>query len=216
MPKMILSQVDPKKFMYTEQWTVSIVAKPKGDVPEHAIIILEGLDKSGENIFFHRYDFVASNRNVALEKCSGMVITKEKKLPTNFFDEEEQITRYFWTEILGDMEQKQGCEGLSWNILQKEAEQLQKDVAADKKNPPDYQISGDLSFFGKSTSNSGHSCYTWARRKLLDLGNNSIKNDGRLRIYLSDFLASRTTTHISPPKPPKDPTSPSPSFCNIM
>ncbi len=217
MPQYIRSQINPEKIIYPGQWIVSMVAKPRGKNPEHAFIILEGFDTTGSNVFFNRYDFVASNTKPSIKNCPGIVKKKENKLPIEHYDN-DQLERFFWTSVLGDIEKNQGCEGLSWSILSTEAENLKKAIAEDESDPPDYQISGDVGIFAKSPSNSGHSCYTWARKKLRDLNNDTINHDDRLKIFLKDFIVSRTTKHLNMPVE-ADPTSPSmkaPSFCSIM
>jgi len=208
------SFLDKNKWVYPN-WVVSLVAKPRGRNPEHAFILVEGLTPEG-NVCIRRYDFVVGDNNeedsvvTLVKRRAGCVVIKETLGAQAEYDE-AKYQRYFWANILKDIEQAQGCSGASWIITAEQAEALDAAVRADHITPPDYQISGDAGFLAASSSQSGHNCYTWSRKKLLDLNDKDISQDERLKLQLSDFIAERTTKHIHMPVE-VDPSSP----CCVM
>lgn len=94
----------------------------------------------------------------------GLIIIKNN--PKNFADfPEAGKGEYFWSMIMKD-HNFEGCYGASWIITPEEADSLHAQVEKDQVNPPGYQISGESSLFAKSSSQSGHNCFTWARAKI--------------------------------------------------
>jgi len=198
----IRSHIDVNKIAHPEQWVLSLVAKKRGSNPEHAFILLEGLDRTGHNVIFRRYDFVIGDKNtsaIPIKKGSGLVITKEYTLEMANNDADTQA-RTFWAEMVNDIDKEEGCYGASWVISDEHAQQLHKEVLKDQTSPPDYQLSGEHGIFAKSSSQSGHNCYTWAKAKISHIDDQNIKHDARLTPQILDFIASRTSRHIVPPR----------------
>lgn len=136
-----------------------------------------------------------------LKAGNGLVIIKNE--PKNLADYPRDVReRYFWIEIMKDkdMAKPEGCQGASWIITPEEAQQLDETIRVDKANPPSYLLPGDKSLLPKSSSQSGHNCFTWSRQKILSLkSNKKIQEDERLKSDFLDFAyGSRTTRHLKP------------------
>lgn len=204
MLKQTTSIVDRSRSIYEDQWVVSLVAKPQGRNPEHSILLIEGI--VADKCIFRRYDYVvgepvepkagAANLVNLIKRKKGLVVIKEKEC--DFSDPLDERKQFFWAMIMKDQSMDEGCEGLSWALTDAQAEALHQAAIESQNNPPDYQISGNHSFFASSSSQTGHNCYTWARKLLIDLNHPDIKNDARMKTSLGDLLAARTTSHIAP------------------
>jgi len=208
-----LSKVDKSRAISEDHWVLSIVAKPGGRNPEHAILLVEGMDN--DNLIFRRYDFVmgeipshpgagaiAAITAKATSK-KGLVVIKEEDYSTS--KSESDQSNFFWGMVMSDKNMDQGCQGLSWSITKSHAQTLHDNVLEEQKNPPDYQLAGDHSAAASSSSQSGHNCYTWARILALSLNVDDIKHDDRLARTLQDLFASRTTEHIESDEVKADP-----------
>jgi len=161
-----------------DNFAVAILRKPDGKNPEHAFIMVEGRDKDGSG-FLWRYDLFIDSGN---KENRALINRIEKKFQL------DQAQSVFKKEILKDEE----VYGLAWSITYEQAVELNEDILNDQKNPPIYQVSGDKSLIAKSSSNEGHSCFSWAREKLHNLKDERIK----LPPKYSDFIASKTSFHI--------------------
>ncbi len=196
------SIIDASVMLDSDNWVVSLVRKPKGKNPEHAILIVEGIEETvdGPNFHLRRYDFVVAKISQSpsifetVGQHDGLIISKERHMP---YESEDERVISFWAIIMKDLQQEQECRGISWNISPEQAAVLQDNINTDKANPPDYQISGKNALLPISSSMSGHNCYTWARKQLLALDNDTISQDYRLDVKFRDFFASRTSVHVS-------------------
>jgi len=72
-------------------------------------------------------------------------------------------------------------------------EAVKRDFARNGSNPIPYFLPGNKSFFGPSVSHGGHSCFTWAREKLKDIGL-SMSEDW------TDRFVARTSYHLNDEK----------------
>ena len=206
MPSM-KSFVDSSKMVHPDQWVMSLVAKPQGKNPEHAIIIVEGI--VDDKFFYRRYDLVVKNvPDYKFQQGEGLILIKDdKKTFADYSDDERE--RYFWAMIMKDKNFEEGCQGASWIITVEEGDKLHKKILEEQKNPPAYQLAGDRSAIASSSSQTGHNCFTWAREKIKEIETNqNIRNDRRLMPTLNDFLGSRTTNYLRPPVENNDATSP--------
>lgn len=208
------SLVDQSKMVFPKQWVLSLVAKPQGRNPEHAIVIAEGFLEDGKKFVYRRYDFVMDGElDILIQKGKGLVLIKDD--PKHFADySEEERKRYFWVMIMKDANFQEGCRGASWIIAPEEAEFLHEKVNASRSDPPAYQILGEHSLIAKSTSQSGHNCFTWAKEMIKSItSNQNIQHDTRLVTTLAAFVGDRTTRALNPPEEETATTSPG---CSMM
>lgn len=171
------SIINPDFFINKDSWVVSLVRKPEGENPEHAFLIVEGANSFGRGII-KRYDLFMDKDNspkaVIVIKESGLLKEAERQNYFNSMLKEEDIV------------------AKTWKITDGQAEQLDTAATNDKKNPPDYQMSGNKSLIAKSHSAEGHSCFTWAREKLLNLNDPNITIEPKLQ----DFIAAQTSKYL--------------------
>lgn len=220
MTKPYQSRIDSELLVTPGNWVLSLVAKAKGKNPEHAFLIVEGLSSDWKSVYFRRYDFVIDNKPSGLDRAvrnSGRVVIKKVKNDRSQYDE-EALAFFFWSSLMSDDNAEQQCHGLSWHISPNEAAALQRAIKQDQANPPDYHILGARSLVAASSSQSGDNCYTWARRKVRDLGNERIRGDALLTSRALDFIVSQTTRHLKPAADPNQKPSVEPERrgCKIM
>lgn len=220
MPQM-RSVIDNKLNINDSQWALSLVVKPQGKNPEHAILLVEGVSKSAVYYTFRRYDFVIDVREQRLRTASnptffddaqeichttqshpGLVLIKTcNDRPFNqtqtHMENEHERKRFFLLDIMRDLLNKEGVKGISWLISPQEAENLHQSVLLDKECPPIYHIAGNNAFLPKTLTMSGHNCYTWARDQIFKLNIKSAQEDERLKLTLSDLWGARTSLHIN-------------------
>lgn len=173
------SVIDKKLSIKKDQWVVSILRKPNGSNPEHAFLIVEGANSFNQGII-RRYDLFVDRDN---KKKSFINIKESEWLKSD--EREEQLNLFLGGE---------NVYARSWQICEEEAKTLHKNVIGDSTNPPDYQLSGNRSLVAKSSLHEGHSCFTWAREKLLELNNPKID----IEIKIKDFIAAQTSLYIQP------------------
>lgn len=165
------------------QWVVGIARKPRGKNPEHALLLVEGRNSFGQAIL-RRYDLFDSDSKPGIATISTKNLNVDSDNAASILD----------TLLAGDDIYVQ-----SWGITDTQADNLHLDVLQDSKRTFNYQVSGDKSIFAKSTSHEGHSCFSWAREKLLNL------NDPRMvsiQADMGDFVVAQTSRHIkSSPQP---------------
>ena len=178
-----------------KNWVIAIMRKPQGDNPEHAFLMVEGETSFGK-VILKRYDLFVDENSLS-NKVKALIYIKPEVVT------EQADAR---TALLDDLLKGEEVYSISWSITRSQAELLHQDILQDKSNPPDYQVSGDKSLVAKSSSNEGHSCFTWAREKLHNL------NDPRVQLpeKYTDFIAAKTSRYI------KGNPEPSSLKCQIM
>lgn len=178
------SSVDNKLEISNEQSVISILRKPKGVNPEHAFLILESMNKFGQ-IIFTRFDLFINGD----KKNNKAEIATNIKGP---FDREH--SEYYLKEIIlrGDTI----C-FKAWNISKSKAKLLREEIIKDQMDPPTYQLSGDRTVL--ASKNEGHSCFTWAREKLLNLNEAAIIIPPKY----SDFIVAKTSFYLVSEEEPK-------------
>lgn len=177
-----------------DSWVISLLRKPKGTNPEHAFLILEGCNTGGARTILRRYDFVADRQR----EGKAVIITRNFSVPVA----DARGT------VLGVLLRDEEVYARTWGITRDQAQQLHQDALRDQGTPPDYQVSGNKSIVAKSFDAEGHSCFTWAREKLLNLHDDRM-ND--IKPKIGDFIAAQTSRYI---KGETEPTS-GPS-CNVL
>lgn len=183
------SVLDPKYKVNYDEWVVAICRKPQGDNPEHAFLLVEGETQSGKGIL-KRYDLFRDRDNPAMGFISIRPKPKKKSSP-------EEILNTLNTEILDN----DRVYVKAWDVKKSQVEKLHKAICADKENPPRYEVSGNRSLIVKSSHSSDpnvHSCFSWLRAKLINLGHET--EDNRFARDLKEgwesLLVERTSRYI--------------------
>ncbi len=175
----IYSTVDPRIPITYYHWVVSIMRKPYGDNPEHAFLVLEGINKAGKGVL-KRYDLVENRTNPEYADILDRSLDDV---------DPEQMGLVFRRDLM-----KQATfYHQSWSISYEKVQILIEDVDGDKRKRIEYCMSGSESLYAKSSYNNPHSCFTWAREKLHNLEEERI----RLPEHWTDFLAAKTSFYIS-------------------
>jgi|GEM_PF-2580360 len=174
----VYSSAESKLPVTYEHWAISVMRKPYGKNPDHAFLVIEGINQFGRGLLL-RFDLVDN------EEKPGYALIVDKTFQN--IDPKEMKT-VFCKDLM--KQEKVYCK--SWSITHTQALSLIQDIQQDKIKMIKYYVSGDKSIFVKSTSNDGHSCFTWAREKLHNL------NDERIQLpeKWTDFIAAKTSFYI--------------------
>jgi hypothetical protein len=181
MPKR--SEVDPTRIITDDYWAVSLVRLPDSSNNQHAFLVLEGKTGNTSKIWFA--DFVAKENLDQLRP--GMRDGKVR-----MFTYESERVAGVSSELLfrcrrSAMESQRGMMQIErgdrllysvWQFSKSTAEKLVQNIQTQQNNAPKYNILGDTSLSvstgaakGKPT---GHNCFTFARRMLLNLNDEYI------------------------------------------
>jgi hypothetical protein len=174
------SVVDDSLPVTRDHWVVSIARKPDSGNPEHAMLTLEGVNANGQ-IILRRYDLFM-DRDSKEEKA--LINIKQQVVAP-------RAARYIF---LNRFIKGEALYAHTWTITRAQANALHAEIERDQANPPQYQVSGDRSLIAKSYKKEGHSCFSWARAKLLNLNDNRIRGD--LYPKMTDFIAAQTSRYI--------------------
>ena len=165
------SEVDPTREISNESWVVSLVRLPDKGNNEHAFLVLEGKVGTTSKIWF--IDFVAA-------QVTDMLLPgiRDGKVRTDNFSQEgtagsSNKLLFKCQKPLMDVQPGDRLLYASWPIPKRTAEILLQNVNAQQKKPPKYSIFGDSILAGSSAASmskdTGHNCFTFARKMLLDL-----------------------------------------------
>lgn len=198
------SEVDNRVSITCDQWVVSIARLPETKNPQHAFLILEGIEDAKAKTWF--IDFVRDSKG---EKLYGLQGLGKVRIDPHEGELEESLV--FKCELKA-MSVRSSSKLIysSWSIDVEKANTLLTKVRRDfEKNgaPKDQRIKFHL--MGKenitvrwSSSEDGHSCFTWARDKLVNSGDNRIVESFNLEKDLIDSWIAPITGRFlrHPPK----------------
>lgn len=184
------SEVDDNFLISYETWVVSIMRKAEVGNTEHAFLMVEGINQFGKSTV-RRYDLVIHDDR---KNYSQILI-----LPPD--DTQAEV------KTVANLTKGDKCYYQSWIITREQAAQLHKNILRDKDiaNSPEgirYFVSGDQSLIGKSSLKQGHSCFTWAREKLIEIEDNRKTFTKNLKPKITDCIAAKTSLYL--PKPKKE------------
>jgi len=162
-----------------DNFAVGIIRKPNGKNSEHAFLVVEGRD-SANNAILRRYDLLVDKNSP--EGRSLIRIQPE------IICSVEETKKRFENEIVNNEEVYKRA----WSLPKQQAELILEDIRKEQTTPPIYQVSGDKLLIAKSSSREGQSCFSWARQKLHNLKNDSIK----LPEKYTDFVGAKTSLDI--------------------
>jgi len=174
------STAEPKIPVTYDNWVVSILRKPTGKNPDHAFLVIEGINQLGKGLLI-KYELVDNNKKpgycLIVSKYLHDISPKEMKMAfcRDLMKQEEVLCK-------------------AWSISRQKALLLIDDAERDKTQDMKYFVSGKNSIFVKSMSTEGHSCFTWAREKLYNLDDDRIKRD--IPEKFSEFIAAKTSFYI--------------------
>ncbi len=174
----VYSVVEPRWLVNYNNWIVSVMCKPRSNNPEHACLIIQGLDHLGKG-FFLRYDMVDDRAK------RGYAKIKEKSF-NNI--EPGQLSEKFLKDVIKDAA---FC-AKSWRITDVQGQFLIEDINQDKEKSIKYLISGSESIVAKLSSTNAHNCFTWARKKLHNLRDERIQ----LPEIWTDLFVAKTSYHL--------------------
>ncbi|MBS0358254.1 MAG: ankyrin repeat domain-containing protein, partial [Proteobacteria bacterium] len=172
-------------------WVVSIMRKPKGKSPEHAFIVLEGLDERTGKHTMWRFDLIKDPNKPEY----SMIVPPE---PKPIVASESEVVHE--TQLLLKLTKGDKALFLSWSIGTAKKEQLLKDIKKDTLDPPMYLESGSESLSAQSNlseEHNYHSCFTWSREKLRNLNIKNINDD--LGSQLTDWIVAPSSLYIPDP-----------------
>jgi len=162
-------------------YTVAIMRLIGSRNEEHAFLLIEGL-KSIKRI------------DLFIDTAKPDYSTIEIKEETIEGKERKEVKNTL-AKMLKNI--KSNWRFLAWDITQEQHDQLIKDIMNDKANPPKYAVLGDRSTGYKSkdsTSETRHSCFTWARQKLLNLNEDAINKE--LAPMVTDLIGGKTSLYL--------------------
>jgi len=179
----VYSTADSKIPITYDNWVVSLLRKPTGKNPDHAFLVIEGVNQMGKGLLV-RYDLVDN------EKEQGYALIVSKFLPEI---EPNEMKFAFCKELM--KQEEVYCK--AWSISRQKSLLLFQDIEQDRTKKIKYFISGKNSIFVKSMSIDGHSCFTWAREKLYNLDDERIKKG--IPEKWTEFIAAKTSFYIRGP-----------------
>lgn len=189
------SATKPNHNLTYDYWVVSLMRKPDGKLPNHVFILIEGLDAYGRGILM-RYDMFQFKES---EKSHLAYIDVKIKMDISV----DQLEAVFHSEKIHIQGEKfYAC---IWALSRPKVIQLyqslQKDVYDENGNRREhpYKISGNKSLIGSVDVNSdAHNCFTWARKKLLEINDKNINKD--LKEKFIDKIIAHPAQYIYEPK----------------
>lgn len=143
---------------------VAIMRTINSTNPEHAFLIILSLDD------VMRVELVINNDD------SGFARIKSNGETIN--NPNEQNIKKVSRDLVNSLFTK-NWEYLAWNINKSEFSTLIAAIERDKKFPPRYNMRGDrtLKLTNSQSLENAHNCFTWARKKLLDLNKQEISRE---------------------------------------
>ncbi len=176
------SIVDPEITLDYNNWTVSIMRMLNGKNPDHAFLIIEGLNQFGKGLLF-RYDLIDDR-----EKPSyALIIGKTLQNITP-----EEMKTVFYKHFLDQQKVYYKC----WSLTRSRALNLINDIRQDQSKTIKYCIVDKESVSSKSTNEKSHSCYTWVKEKLHNLNTAEDNNMINLPEKWADSSIAITKSYI--------------------
>ena len=205
------SEVDSSYKISENLWIVSLVRQPDSLRSQHAFIIIEGIEKEQNKIWF--VDFV-SNGGWHVGTHNGKIrsFTHEKSINDN------ETSLIYFRQTKSDksmMNPKPGSKiiTLSWQVEATKLKEMLNGIEEkiEKKQFPKFMIVGGGTVFSQASDLSNpdeeggprHNCFTWAKEQLLSLKEDSIKQ--KLDDHMDELnwfaqITSRTLPDIRPHK----------------
>lgn len=175
------SIVRPNLLVNQRNWVVSIICKPQSLHPDHAYLVMQGLNQFGKG-FFLRYHLVSDEYNPGYAKI----------IEASFYNIElEQLRTTFLKQVIKHAIFRE----VSWSINEGQAQVLLQDINQDKEKSIEYLVSGSESIVAKCKSTDVHNCFTWAREKLHNLRDERIQ----LPEIFTDLFVAKTRFHLTGP-----------------
>lgn len=172
-----------------QQWTVSLVRREKAANSQHVFILVQGINQFGTGEL-RRYDLVVHKSREGFADI--MINARSGAALANLFSAFVALV-------------KLGAEGdklyhKTWSISLAEANQLHTAITNEKQGIDSntlviaYYVLGN-----KSVSNSvnGESCYSWAKKKLKNLGNPTID----IPDCVSDIIVELPSLYLNDDEP---------------
>jgi len=168
-PKMKRSEIDNSRYSNEDNWVISIARLPDTSTPEHAFLILEGVEFGKAITYF--MDFVRDDNNPRDSRQHVPRLQGRGKVRIYNFDGEidDDIVNKCAIRMM-DVKNNQKIIFMSWNITRDQANSIIYEAKKDKNNPPLFHLLGQGNItVSSSSSEDGYNCFSWARKKLLDL-----------------------------------------------
>lgn len=192
--KKVASVIQPTLSVSAAHWVISLLIRPDSKNPEHTFLLVEGLDDIQQARIFRKYDFVmnqepAKNVTAFSKQYPGAIQIREDRgcLLANYPKQEHQdyFKRYVFSKH---------TQGFSWILSKQLLEKLDTRIRAEQGDASAYHISGESASTPKLSSQSGHNCYTWARRQLIRL---DPIFETKLPNSFMDLLAAYPSRHLN-------------------
>lgn len=171
--------LDQSKRISAKDWIISIVRDRESTIPEHAFLLLEGID-SNSNVIMQRFDFFQNKKDKAYGFVSiGDKITCRHDQAKNTF--EQDILREFESNKIENLSFQ------SWNIDIEEVNFLVQNIRISKEKKTDYFFTG---------VGLGFNCFSWAINQIHELNNPNItikKTNWKQYVFAktSDYLDNK-------------------------
>lgn len=171
-------------------WVISLLRDPQSKGNDyHTFIVVEGMNAFGR-ILLYRYDLATRVGNQEVEPGYAKVIISQQS--GILFE----LHRQALNDLLNPkQERRRGIDsvvGYAWSITRQQAQQLHRAVKKDEeKGTIMYNVLGNAPI---TSNEERHNCYTWAREKLLSLGNKNINKI--LPISILDYIVVNPKFHL--------------------
>ena len=187
------SELNTRLVISQEYWILHMARKiDKGDI-DHVFLVLEGIENNTRYLYyFDLINHLKKEKNLT-NQLVGKALIRKEKFEGNYNDN----LRFQVTEINNICGIELALE--SWSISQdfakKLIEDIDKDMQSMKTTPISFYLLGNKSF-RLSSSQDGHNCFTWARKKINSLNHPDIKVPDDYR----DWLLASSQTYLPAPR----------------
>jgi len=185
-----------------DQWIISLLRVPKHrKLSSHRFLVLEGFNDLGKAFFIEMHLYEDLNNPpyglITMTTYLEKDLTKSRQelfdeLLINFNNKGDELPNTTTTPYF---------ESNSWSITRSQGRQLIEDIKKDQTKKIGYLLTANTSFFAPSrqvpTEGTVHNCFSWARKKLLNLNDPNIQVPSKL--YL-DYIAEAAIPNSSLPE----------------
>ena len=193
--QMVRSEVDATRIITDDYWAISLVRLPDRSDSEHAFLVLEGMEGNTSKIWFA--DFVRNDTSdLALSGIRNGKVRMEEHGSDAVVGTSSKLLFQCQRRM---MDIRHGDQLLysTWLISKYTAKNLIQNIKTQQNNPPKYNVLGDTALARSKAAvkgkDTGHNCFTFARKMLRDLNDEYMKLP---KDSLGDWICAASSRYI--------------------
>ena len=194
--QMVRSEVDATRIITDDYWAISLVRLPDRSDSEHAFLVLEGMKGNTSKIWFA--DFVRNDiSDLALSGIRNGKVRMEKHRGSNAVVGTSSKLLFQCQRRMMDIRHGDQLLYSTWLISKYTAKNLIQNIKTQQNNPPKYNVLGDTALARSKAAvkgkDTGHNCFTFARKMLRDLNDEYMKLP---KDSLGDWICAASSRYI--------------------